>query len=127
MWPGLAFVGALDLRYTGEDDRWQLLAPFACLWDGGKIEVPPGFVTDLSSIPQMLQSVVPVVGPQNLPAVVHDYIYARAGRMPDGSTFTRKAADALFLAGLEAAGVSWWRRRAMYAAVRLGGRFFWGK
>lgn len=122
---GVAFPDPLDLRYTGRGDRWELLRPFRCLWRGGGLEVPAGFVNDLSSIPQAAQSIIPVVGPQNLPSVVHDYLYELRGRLPDGRVFSRAEADALFLAGLAAAGVGWLKRQAMYAAVRAGGWVAW--
>lgn len=121
---GVSFPDTLDLRYTGRGDEWELLRPFRCLWSGGWLEVPAGFINDLSSIPQAFQSAIPVVGPQNLPSVVHDYLYALQGRLP-GRVFSRAEADALFLAGLEAAGVGWLKRRAMHSAVRVGGWVAW--
>jgi len=39
---------------------------------------------------------------------------------------TRKEADNLFLEGMKAVGVNWFRRRVMYLAVRAGGRRLWG-
>ncbi|HEX8830144.1 MAG TPA: DUF1353 domain-containing protein [Longimicrobium sp.] len=39
------------------------------------IVVPAGFVTDLASVPPRLHSIVTPLGPNMLPAIVHDYLY----------------------------------------------------
>jgi Protein of unknown function (DUF1353) len=52
------------------------------------LTVPVGFVTDLASIPPALQSFIRQNGPSLLPAVVHDYLHARA-ISPTRSCFLR--------------------------------------
>ena len=71
-----------------------------------------------------LQSRQPCAGlsaswkPHASAAVLHDYLYATA-LMP------REAADRLFLEAMTSSGVGRIKRRAMFAAVRLFGRFYW--
>ena len=54
------------------------------------------------------------------PSVVHDWLYDYA------QGFTRLEADQMMLDGMEAMGVSWLRRQAIYRAVRVGGWTAWG-
>ena len=78
------------------------------------VRVPQGFMTDLASIPKRLQSVVGKLGHHLLPAILHDYMYVQGAK----SSLTKKQADQIFLDGMKAKGVSWYRRYVMYAAVR---------
>lgn len=116
---GVIYPDRLVLVHVG-GEAWEVAGDFRCLWDGGEVVVPAGFTTDLASVPRLFTAVVPVIGNQNGPATVHDWCY-------DQQTMTRAEADSLFLAGMEAAGVGWLRRWAMYAAVRVGGWVPWGR
>jgi hypothetical protein len=106
------FLTELELRKL-DGDRWLLLAPYAANVDGSRIDVPAGFVTDLASVPRW-----PIVywlagGTATKSSVLHDWLYRnKAGR---------KYADEVFLAAMEAEGMPWWRRNAMYAALRAFG------
>jgi len=117
--PNLKLERQLDLRYFG-DGEWILLAPYSAIWDGGRIDVPQGFQTDLSSIPRIARSIIPQIGDQNGPSVIHDWCYRFRWK-------TRALSDALFLAGMKVAGVNWLRRKTMYLAVRAGGWATWKK
>ena len=89
------------------------------------ITVPAGFVTDFGSVPTALEWVVS--GEDNhlvLPSIVHDWIYQNRGEIPEGS-FTRKQADQMLLEGMRLRGAGWWKRNAVYLAVRLGGGKTW--
>ena len=117
------------VRYTGrtllswEDDATEFVVeePFFAVWiRPGKtrvnIHVPQGFATDLASIPRIFQSIVPKLGHHIRPAIVHDYAY-------EGHTaLTKKEADAMFLDGMKATKVNFFRRWAMWASVRVGGK-----
>lgn len=115
----------LELRYI-KDDEWELLREFRCFFNANYgmvthpqvITVPAGFCNDLSSVPQIFQNIVPVVGPQNHPSVIHDWCYEHRWR-------TREESDDLFLAGLISCKVSFFRRNLMYTAVRIGGEHAW--
>ena len=87
------------------------------------IVVPCGLVTDLASIPRILRGVVSKVGPHVEASVVHDYLYgahlrfARKNHKED-----RKFADVLYERLMKKAGVGWFKRKAIYRAVRLFGK-----
>ena len=80
----------------------------------GNWTVPAGFTTDLASVPFGLRNVVSRFDGIEA-ATLHDWFYRR-GRLP------RHMADEIFFTMLEGA-VPNWKRRLMYWAVRLGGRF----
>ncbi len=110
-----------------EDDATEFVVeePFTAIWDRGigywnlQVIVPQGFTTDLASVPRIFQSIVPKMGHHIRPAIVHDYCY-------EGFTdLSRKEADEMFLDGMKSTKVSWLRRTAMWAAVRVGGRGLW--
>lgn len=85
------------------------------------LSVPAGFVTDFASIPRALWPVIGhPAGPYVQAAVLHDCLYREPGMF-----VTRAKADAIFLEAMEVLGVSWWRRRAMWAAVRAFGGAAW--
>ena len=102
---------------TGRE--WELVEPLRYMTSGGRIiEVPAGFVCDLASIPAIARPLFPVNGEWTEAAVVHDWLY-------DSQIGTRKEADRIFLEAMTELGVSRWRRRAMYSAVRIGGWVSW--
>lgn len=79
-----------------------------------------GFITDGASIPRIFWSLIgsPFTGLYRKPSLVHDKFYAT-------QKVTRKYADRIFLEGMKDEGVSWWRRKTMYFAVRAGAYFIW--
>jgi hypothetical protein len=105
----------------GRPDHWLVRAPL--VWDDpkhGRIVVPPGFDTDLASIPTMAQG-IPGFQPTGLsrkPAVLHDWLYACADR-------PRMACDAAFYDALLAEGVPEPVARIYYKAVRVFGGESW--
>jgi hypothetical protein len=115
--PGLVLPNELHLNYLG-DGEWKLLKPYSAIWYSGRVVVPTGFATDLSSIPRIARSIIPQIGNQNGPSVVHDWCYHNRWR-------TRRLSDTLFLEGMAVARVNWARRNMMYAAVRFGGWVTW--
>lgn len=93
-----------------------------------EIVVPKGFETDFASIPRLLRFIYPVNGRHRCAAVVHDYLYYKAGRIVvDGTaiSYTRKQADLIFLEAMKSLGVRWTQRKSMYRGVRLGGWKHW--
>ena len=113
-------TGSLDIRHL-EGENWLLLAPLSVvrplLFD---FDIPAGFVTDLASVPRAARWLIPKGRNESLGAVVHDFIYR--GHVPG---ITRAQADRLFLEIMEQSGVGWWRRQAIYRAVRAGGWASW--
>jgi hypothetical protein len=88
------------------------------------ISVPVGFVTDFASVPWGFWNIEPPLGQSGRAAVVHDYLYATRGL--DGR-YSRAQADAIFREALGVLGVARWKRRLLWAAVRVGGRGGWGR
>ena len=82
------------------------------------ITVPQGFTTDFASVPRAFWRIIPPWGEYNRAAVVHDFLYQQ-------HRYNRKVADRIFLELMTRLGVSWWKRRAMYSAVRSFGWVAW--
>ncbi|MDR6981958.1 hypothetical protein J2X32_000566 [Rheinheimera pacifica] len=81
-----------------------------------KVEVPVGFVTDLTSIPTVFWSLARPEGRYAYAAIIHDYLYWIQDR-------PREEADLIFKIALQDSGVSELRISLIYAAVRsLGGK-----
>ncbi len=97
------FVLLADLVYDGNHERFV---------------VPPGFVTDLASVPAALTWLTPRYGVYSRAAVLHDWLceQAAAGR------FRRVDADGIFRRVMAELGVSLPRRWMMWAAVRTASR-----
>lgn len=109
------------LLRVGWDDQWSLERPLEYVTLAGeKIVVPPGFITDLASIPHALQGVVPVNGKHRPAAILHDYLYVIQDR-------SRSEVDSLFLEAMESCEVRFTQRWAMYLAVRAAGWMFWNQ
>lgn len=101
-------------------NQWELLAPL-CYVDANlkSIWVPAGFQMDLASIPRIFRPLFPVHGKHTRAAVIHDWLYAK-------NIGKRKDADDLFLSIMKELGVGWFKRYAMWSAVRAGGWVKWG-
>jgi hypothetical protein len=82
------------------------------------ITVPRGFVTDLASIPPILQSIIQQNGPYLLPAIVHDYLYWI-------QTCTRAQSDKLLRLAMIENKVKVVHRVAIYDSVKAAGSFAW--
>jgi len=80
------------------------------------ITVPIGFVSDIASIPKPLWSILPPNGRYAKAAFLHDFLYFSKKR-------SRKECDFIFLEAMQVLGVSWLKRRIMFAAVRVFGGF----
>lgn len=83
------------------------------------IVIPPGFRTDLGSIPWQLQWLIRSDDPAMIAASIpHDWLY-RTGSTP---RWTRWACDAVFREILRKAGMGFCRAWLAWAAVRLFGK-----
>lgn len=96
-----------------------------------ELTIPKNFRCDLASIPQWAQCLISKLGPWNKAAVVHDWFYKDPRLENDRgefvATLTREQVDKLFYQIMKGSGVSWWKRHAMYRAVRVAGWWQWGK
>jgi hypothetical protein len=119
------FLTPLDVRRR-DDGRWVLIAPLifesAVL---GLVTVPRGFDTDFASVPRVPFAFLVAGDRAHEAAVLHDAIYRR-GEVR-GEPITRALADEAFRDAMEATGEPWWRRRVMWAAVRVAGGGPWAR
>ncbi len=75
-------------------------------------EVPAGFVSDLASVPRFFRRLFPKMDSHYRAAIIHDYLC-------EYPTITTKAdADEMFLRAMTRDKVPYWKRMAMYWAVR---------
>lgn len=111
-----------EVDYLVTEKCWITRAPFSY----GDVNIPQGFRCDLSSVPRVLWGLVAPFELSIAAPLVHDFLYKRGGVLLSvGRVYTRKEVDQLFLKIMTEEGVSLWRRRAAYHAVRLfGGRAF---
>lgn len=107
---------------NSEWETWVLESPAKgiFLWQSTyhHIEVPEGFMTDFASIPFFARWWQRGgVGSQRIAAYFHDYMYSGTDR------FSRRQADAAFYQVMKAIDGSkgWFKRGAMWAALRVGG------
>jgi hypothetical protein len=87
-----------------------------------RITAKKGFTTDFASIPRIAWTLIgsPAMGRYTSSSVIHDVLYAT-------ESLGRKECDDLFLEMLEVDGVGYFKRYAMYWAVRAGGWAVWSK
>ena len=114
-----------------EIGRWRLEVPYTYSDDGTAITVPAGFEFDLSSVPRPFWSLIAPFELSIVAPLVHDFLYRHGGKPPAGidppRSYSRAAADRMFLEIMEAESVPTWRRVLAYAATRVfGGRAWWG-
>ena len=123
------FSGSPKIQLLPDGRRAKLLEEFSYRDAlGDKHIAHRGFIFDGGSIPRFFWRIIgsPFTGVARAAYVIHDVDCMRAldiARDVDkemGKAFRLKA-DLLFLEMLTHLGVSWWRRRAMYRAVRLHG------
>ena len=80
--------------------------------------IPTGFQTDFASVPRLFWTILPPDGKYTQAAVLHDFLYSKQERI-------RVKCDCIFLEAMGVLGVSWWKRRIMYHAVRMFGWIPW--
>jgi hypothetical protein len=121
----------------GGRSLWGLEKPLSYQPAGtaDQITVPPGFVTDLASIPRWAWTLLPPDGPWVKAAVIHDFLYQTKGTgvwkgHPSGNTrpapYTRAEADGILREAMADRQVGPVARNLIWAAVRVGGGGGWG-
>lgn len=88
---------------------------------GAAVYVRLGWVTDLTSLPEVLP--LRKEGAWTPAAVVHDYLYA-TGEVA-GRPISRRVADRVFLEAMASLGVGWRSRQIRYWGSRVGGWRAW--
>ena len=119
-----SFTQNLTLTYLPKTNTWVTEREFTYYvgkkGSDDKVMVPKGFHTDLASVPWPASMIIPKSGRGNQAAVLHDYLYYCHDR-------ERKNCDCIFLESMKVLGVSWWKRKTMYRAVRSFGWIPWKK
>lgn len=95
------------------------------------VVVPKGFQCDFASVPRLPVAYLLVGGMGEIAGTVHDYLYREGATVnfcgePNYPLF-RVEADEIFHHILGEEGVSWWKRKAMYHAVRYCAGQHWQK
>ena len=95
-----------------------------------RFEIPAGWRYDGASVPRVVRSLLDNDDLGTDGPCVHDWLYAHLGHVGDETArhrrpYTRAECDRLFDAFMRRDGVTPWKRRAAYAAVRVGGWVAW--
>lgn len=129
-----------DLRPVAERGAfmYRLYAPFSVEFRNSlsekwkKFTVPEGFLCDGASSPRFLWTLTGFTrdGMHRAAALVHDWLYHNKGwthgyEHLDGDQLSRKECDRMFFLILRHYGVSDWKARGAYAAVRAFGWIYW--
>lgn len=109
-------IGEMDGRTV-----WELVANLG--WSNGikAVVVPQGFQCDFCSVPRLPLAYLLVGAIGEVAGTCHDYLYREGAELTDERVTrqpTREEADLIFYNILGEEGVSWWKRKAMYYAVR---------
>lgn len=119
-----SFLTPLDVRVMDSGKRFMVLHQFTYRWQGFKITVPVGFITDFASIPRFARWLLPKLGKYNKAAVIHDYLY-QCNDVIGSLAYHRRISDKVFRDGMKETGVAKWQYTVMYWAVRIGGWASW--
>ena len=116
------FTDPLEVRKL-KDDKWQLLRHLqyhAGTKESGEVyTVAKGYISDGATIPRAFWGIVGhPMDDYAAAAFLHDMFYSTG-------IVTKAKADNLFLEAMGVLGVAWWKRKAMYWAVRLFAGSVW--
>jgi hypothetical protein len=129
------FDSYLDTREIA-DGVWELLQDFTVFIHTEEqtfeVIIGKGFVTDYASVPRIPFAYLLYGGIGNYAAVLHDGLYSNSSlvKICDFDTQMRfhpdrEFCDEAFQAGLEARGISSWKAKPMYWAVRWQGEKYY--
>lgn len=122
-----------ELTLISTPRGWVLGEQVDVFFTRGSFTIHKGFKTDLASIPAVLR---PIVSNDDYkvrnPAIVHDYLYSKNGRVVQNTPswqkvlyLSRKDCDRLFYEALRFYGMSKTKAWLMWLAVRVGGWKAW--
>lgn len=126
--PALEALTPEEVREQSGDGSqlYRLREPFACVSEVfGRIEVPTHFLSNFASIPSAALWYIDDDAPEILfGSLVHDYLYACQGYLPD-MILTRRQADELLRDAMLACGATRTQAAVVFSAVRLCGGKHW--
>ena len=115
--------------------EWELQGDYLVSFLGARVAyvvIKKGFVYDGASIPRFAWRLIgaPMTGKYTRAALVHDWLYVTKQVHVWGSSrypmaIGRKYADKIMLTFMKRDGVVWWRRNAIYLAIRVRGQHAW--
>jgi hypothetical protein len=120
------------IRQTDTTGKYELREDYTYSADGGfEIDAKTGFIFDRASIPRLFWVIIAQDDVSNVAPLFHDMLYRVKGVLPRDQvrpfrTFERKDADKLFNEIMKKRGVSSWRRKLAFQAVRKFGKAAWG-
>lgn len=129
------FDSYLDTREIA-DGAWELLQDFTVFIHTEdktyEVIIRKGFITDYASVPRLPFAYLLYGGIGNYAAVLHDGLYSNSSLVSICDFDTqmrfhpgREFCDDAFQAGLEARGISSWKSKPMYWAVRWKGEKYY--
>lgn len=110
------FITKLEVREV-DDVNWELTSDLIFKAKDIEYRVPVDYVTDFASVPRATSWMYPRIGAYSKSAVLHDWLIT--DMLPTGY-ITSPEVDRAFRVAMQASGVPWARRWAMWAGVRLG-------
>ena len=112
----------VDLRLPKDGEIRTLISQLTFKSDivDNFITAPIGMLTDLGSVPTILQNVYPKDGKAVLAYIIHDYLY-------QSGTYTRDESDKVLKEAMGVLGVSFWRRWSVYYGLKAGGWVAWNE
>lgn len=93
--------------------------------DKQEIRVPAGFECDLASYPHLARPFFDRLGDSMRPAIVHDWLYERRGKIGPKVIYSKAASDRVLRDALKDEGAGWLSRWATWTGVAVGGWFAW--
>lgn len=114
-------IGVPKLGAFADMDYFYLLGPLEWRPNEGPlrpVRVPPGFVTDLASVPSYFWSVASPQGRHGVAAIIHDWLYWK-------QDCARDEADAIFDRIMQDLSVPTWKRLLLYYGVRWRAGQYW--
>ena len=114
------FLSELEIQAL-TPDLWALTAPLVWEDDTGRLEIPKGFITDLASIPHVIDWVpfLDRTGLSRRAGALHDGLYAL------GRERGKDWCDTMLKLALEAEGMKPWQAKAYWSAVHYFGSPSW--
>jgi hypothetical protein len=123
--------GIKVMQIGGASQNYQVVEDYAYDADGGyHLIAPKDFIYDRASIPRIFWVIVSKDDLSNVAPVFHDLLYRNGGVLPQSQvtpyrTFIREEVDKLFFELAGKCGVTPWRARLAYQAVRNFGGPSW--
>jgi len=135
--PAAGFTDDLHTRWLPGIGQWEITRTFE--FHSGMpgspllVRCEAGMKTDLASVPLAVRWLVPKVGRDAQASAVHDRTYrdgmaiVRIGEREQMVPIARGVADSLYHEAMVALGVGWWRRKAIYSGLKVGGWAAWNR